>query len=134
MQTVCPILRRTPKQCHAPDDASRPGTALNVIAGIWLIISPGVLSFSTMRVPMWNTLLVGIAVLILAAIRLGTVGTVGLSWINCLVGIWLLISTFVLSFTLASTAMGNAVILGVLVALFALWSTLVSVPTAAPPR
>jgi hypothetical protein len=120
---------------RTPDDAGRPGTALNVIAGIWLIISPWVLGFSTVRLPMWDTLLVGIAVLVLAAIRLGTVGTVGLRWINFLLGIWLLISPFVLGLTLASTAMGNAVILGFLVALFSLWGALAGVSaTTAPPR
>lgn len=119
---------------NTPDDASRPGSALNVIAGIWLIISPWVLGFSNLQTPLWDTLLCGIAVLILAAIRLGTVGTVGLSWINFLVGIWLLISPFVLGFSGTSAAMGNDVILGILVGLFSLWGALASQPAAMPPR
>ncbi len=116
------------------DDASRPGSALNVIAGIWLIISPWVLGFSNLQTPLWETLLVGIAVLILSAIRLGTVGTEGLSWISFLVGIWLLISPFVLNFSGTSAAMGNDVILGILVGLFSLSGALAGQPAAMPPR
>jgi hypothetical protein len=118
-----------------PDDATHPGSALNVIAGIWLIISPWVLGFSNLQTPpLWDTLLVGIAVLILSAIRLGTVGTEGLSWISFLVGIWLLISPFVLNFSGTSAAMGNEVILGILVGLFSLWGALAGQPAAMPPR
>jgi hypothetical protein len=53
-----------------PGDGIRPASRLNVFAGIWLIISPWVLGFSWPTVARCNTLLVGIAVLIVAAIRL----------------------------------------------------------------
>src|SRR5437660_1756768 len=93
---------------NAPQDASRPASVLNVLAGIWLIISPWVLGFVDVQTAFWNTLLCGIAVLVLAAIRLGTAGTEGLSWANLILGIWLIISPFVLGFAAAQTAMGNA--------------------------
>jgi hypothetical protein len=116
------------------DDASRPASALNVLAGIWLIISPWVLGFTDLRVPLWDTLLVGIAVLVLAAIRLGTSGTTGLSWVNLLLGIWLIISPFVLGFTAASAAMSNAIVLGILVGIFSLWAALATRTPALSPR
>ena len=116
------------------DDASRPASALNVLAGIWLIISPWVLGFTDLRVPLWDTLLVGIAVLVLAAIRLGTSGTTGLSWVNLLLGICLIISPFVLSFTTATAAMSNAIVLGILVGIFSLWAALATRTPVLSPR
>jgi hypothetical protein len=111
---------------NTPEDASRPASVLNVLAGIWLIISPWVLGFGdmTMQAAFWSTLLSGIAVLVLAAIRLATTGTQALSWLNLLAGVWLIISPFVLAFSAAQMAMGNAIFLGILVAIFSLWAAL----------
>ncbi len=121
---------------NTPEDASRPASVLNVLAGIWLIISPWVLGFNDLQAAFWNTLLVGIAVLVLAAIRLATTGTPGLSWINLILGVWLIISPFALAFAAAQTAMGNAIFLGILVGIFSLWAALgAQTPaTTAPPR
>jgi hypothetical protein len=116
------------------DDASQPASTLNVLAGIWLIISAWVIGSAGLPVALWDTLIVGIVVLVLAAIRLGTRGATGLSWINFLLGIWLIISPFVLGYTAASGAMTNAIILGILVAIFSLWAALAR-PTSVPsPR
>jgi len=117
------------------DDASRPASILNVLAGIWLIISSWLLGFADLETAFWSTLLAGIAVLVLAAIRLATTDTPGLSWLNLLVGIWLIISPFVLAFTAAQTAMGNAIFLGILVGIFSLWAALgAQTTTVARPR
>jgi hypothetical protein len=116
------------------DNAGHPASALNMLAGIWLIISAWILGFAGLPVPLWNTLLVGIAVLVLAAIRLGVPATSGLSWITFLVGIWLIISPYVLGFTAASAAMTNAIVLGILVGIFSLWAALASRPSVSPSR
>jgi hypothetical protein len=107
---------------------------LNVLANIWLIISAWVLGFADLRVPLGDTLIVGIVVLVLAAIRLGAPEAMALSWINCLVGIWLIISPFVLGFTGVTAAMSNAIILGILVGIFGLWAALAPRTTMPSPR
>jgi len=94
---------------------SRRVSTLNVFAGIWLIASPWVLGLSWPPAARGNALLVGIAVLILAAIRLTTPHTTVLSWINVLLGIWLVISPFLLGFYVVSSATGNALVLGGLI-------------------
>lgn len=120
---------------NTPDNATRPASVLNVLAGIWLIISPWVLGFNDLQVAFWDTLLVGIAVLVLAAIRLATTGTQGLSWINLILGVWLIISPFALGFAAAQVSMGNAIFLGVLVGIFSLWAALGAQTTSpAPPQ
>lgn len=105
-------------------DTSRPASGLNVVAGIWLIISAWVVGFAGQPLATWETLCVGIAVLVLAIIRLGTPGAVGLSWINFLLGIWLIIAPFVLGFSESVAATRNSVVLGILVGVFGLWGAI----------
>lgn len=42
---------------------------VNFVLGLWLIIAPFVLHYSTLSTAMWNSVLVGIVVAILAIIR-----------------------------------------------------------------
>jgi predicted membrane protein len=44
---------------------------VNILAGIWLFISPWVLKFSATRPALWNALIVGALVIIFAAWDLG---------------------------------------------------------------
>jgi hypothetical protein len=104
-------------------DASRPASVLNILAGIWLAICPWILGFVD-STAIWNTCILGIVVIILAAIRLNTVGTQPLSWLNCLCGVWLIISPFVLHYSGYVSPMWNDIILGILVVLFGLWGAL----------
>ncbi len=109
-------------------DAARTASVLNVIAGIWLIISPFILAFATAATPLWNTLIVGVIVLILAGIRASDPrNNIGLSWVNLLLGIWLIISPWVLHYGDLRTAVWNDVILGIIVGILAIWSA-VSTP------
>lgn len=49
---------------------------VNIVAGIWLIISPFVLGFTTNTAAMWNAIILGIIVLVIAAVSAyGGVGT-----------------------------------------------------------
>ena len=114
------------------DDDGPPTSTLNVLAGIWLIVSPWVLGFAGLGVPFWDTLLVGVAVAGLALIRLRTPGATGLSWINVFVAIWLIISPFVLGFTIASAAMSNAIFLGILVSMFSALALATQSPAPSP--
>ncbi len=118
---------------HDPDRVGRtPGTqagavktasGINVIAGIWLIISPFVLTFYRDPAATWDLIIVGIIVLILAATRVaGPLRTAWASWINLILGIWLIISPFVLRYAHNYTAMWDSIILGIIVGVCAIWS------------
>jgi hypothetical protein len=114
---------------------------LNVVAGVWLIISAWVLGFNGVAAAVWDCVIVGIAFLMMAAIRL-VLGTWiinspwvrGTSWLTLIVAIWLIISPWVLGFSATAPARGNAVILGILAALIALWAALAVQRTTASPR
>ena len=78
-------------------------SGLNVLAGIWLIISPFVLNFHGGDA-YWNPIVFGAIIAGLALIRAaGAFRASGLSWINAAIGIWLFIS----GFWLASSAAGT---------------------------
>jgi len=91
----------------------------NVLLGIWVIISPFVLGVHTPK-GIWNNVVVGALVGILAVIR-WSMHQQGWSWLNMILGIWLVISPFVLF--LSGAAMWNNAILGIIVAALALTNT-----------
>lgn len=101
---------------------ARTASIINLIAGIWLIISPSALGFvnsATQTNNVWLGFIVGILALIRA---IWPKQTVWASWLNILAGIWLIISPFVLGFVMSSERI-NDVIIGIIVAAFAIWST-----------
>ncbi len=87
-------------------------SAINVVLGIWIIISPFVLGYAQNQTAKWNDVATGIAVAIMA-LR-------GFSVWNIALGVWLVISPFVLGFANAPTLLWNNVILGALVGIVAL--------------
>jgi hypothetical protein len=96
-------------------------SSLNVVAGIWLIISPFVLLYAN-RTAQNNDIVVGAVITLFAVIRaiLPGAGTTGLSWLNGLWGVWLIVASFVLGY--GGVARPNEIILGIIVLVFSLWS------------
>lgn len=41
---------------------------INILAGIWLIVSPWVLGFTSNTTALWNAVILGIIVLVIAAV------------------------------------------------------------------
>lgn len=102
------------------DDATT-ASALNVLAGIWLVIAPWVLGYST-AASRWNDVACGGAVILLAAVRVSAPARrAWLSLVNVAIGIWLIITSFALSSY--GTEWANDIILGAIVALLGLWSS-----------
>lgn len=92
---------------------------VNIALGIWVIISPFILGFHSSSA-LWSNVVAGVLVGILALLRWG-MHQPGWSWLNLIIGIWLVLSPFVLF--LGGPAMWNNVILGIIVAAFALTNT-----------
>ncbi len=106
-------------------------SGLNVLAGIWLIISPWVLNYGPGD-PKWNNVVFGAIIALLALAKIG--GALRATWlsaVNAVIGVWL----FVAAFTIDSswTAGWNDIILGVIVFLLALGSASASERGAAAP-
>jgi nitrate reductase NapE component len=104
----------------ARDDAIT-ASALNVLAGIWLVIAPWVLGYASVS-STWNDVACGGAVILLAAERASAPSRrPWLSFVNVAIGIWLIVAAFVLSSY--GTEWANDIILGAIVALLGLWSS-----------
>jgi hypothetical protein len=104
-------------------DQVRWASGVNVLAGLWMIISPFVLGYSNLSGALWSDVIVGIAIAVVAAIRAGgAVDQPWLSWVNALLGAWLIVSPWVLGFADSANALWNNVIIGVIVLVLGAWS------------
>ena len=103
----------------------RTASGLDIIAGIWLIISSWVLSYASHTTPFWNDVIIGAVIAVIALIRFfGAWRASWLSWINVVLGIWLIISPWVLGYTGIHAAAWNNVILGIIVIVLSWWSAM----------
>src|SRR5579864_3766432 len=90
---------------------------INALLGIWVIVSPFVLNYRVPRV-VWSNVIAGGVVLVIALVR-SCVRKQVWSWINIILGIWIIISPFVLGF-LSEVEMWNNIALGIIIAAIAL--------------
>ena len=103
---------------------------LNMVFGAWLIVSPYILGYTSSQAR-WQQAAAGIIVLLLAAIRFMAPQIQWVSWVNALVGVWMIIAPFTSATGYQSTvAFWNEVVIGILVALSGLWNA--SIHTTAP--
>ena len=102
---------------------------LNLILGIWMIVSPWALRYQTdmtlnavmSNAATSNAVILGILIAAAALIALFRV-MAWEEWANVVLGVWLVISPWALGFSSLATAMWNAVIVGIVVAVLALWA------------
>jgi hypothetical protein len=98
----------------------RTAAGLNVLAGIWLIISPFVLDYTGSDAT-WNPIVFGAIVALFGFARMaGAYRAAWLSILNMAIGVWLFISAFWLADS--PRASWNVGILGVIVFILGSWS------------
>ena len=119
---------------------------LNILAGLWLIISPFVLGYADFG---WAArtggsaatsidFIVGFVIAVLAVIRFFGARSLGvevfhdqivwLSWANVALGLLLIATPFLFSLTDLSAAYWNNIMVSVIVAILSAWNALVSRP------
>lgn len=97
----------------------------NIVLGLWLIIAPFLLGYTGIAAAMWNEIIVGVIVVVLAWLRVSNPGRMTwLSWSNVVLGLWLIAAPFVLGYSGTAAAMWNEVIVGLLIAGLGTWSAL----------
>ena len=68
-------------------------------AGIWLLIAPFVLGYSTLAQALWNDLIVGVLLVTLALVRVfKPLRYAGVSWTIVALGVWLILAPFILGY------------------------------------
>ncbi len=93
----------------------------NLILGVWLLISPWILSYVLGSVPAWNAHIVGIVVGVAALAALVAFHKWE-EWVNVVLGVWLIVSPFLLGYAMLANALWNQIIVGVLIGILALWT------------
>ena len=88
--------------------------ALNIIAGIWLFVSPWVYN-AYHNGSAWNSWIVGAVIVLFAAIRFSSPGTRALSVLNMLLGAWTFASPWIYGYTGNSGRFINSLCVGVVV-------------------
>ena len=107
--------------------ASQWKDVVNLILGLWLIVSPWALSFAADRRPMWNAVIIGVIIAVAALAALISFHKWE-EWIEAALGLWLIISPYILGFTAQMNATVNQVIVGIIVAALAIWTVAGSQP------
>ncbi len=91
---------------------------VNLVLGLWLVVSPWVLAFSQNGAAMWNAVIVGAIFVVLSLLALSDAKPWE-EWSELVVALWLLVSPWVLGYSAVGAAMWNAVIVAVIVGVLA---------------
>ena len=97
--------------------------AANLVLGLWLVISPWVLSYATETIPTGNAFIVGVIIAVAAAAAFIAFHKWE-EWVNVVLAAWLIVSPFALDYASHATILWNQLIVGALVAILALWTAL----------
>lgn len=104
-------------------------SGLNAMLGAWLVISPWMLGFTPGQAATGNSIVIGVAIALLGVARAyGAYRTTWLSWLNVLLGGWLVLAPWVLMYGHDAAAPNSAVV-GITVLVLAAWSAMAE-PTA----
>lgn len=96
---------------------------LNGILGLWLAASPWLLDYQDQTVAMWSAVIAGLA-LCAAALGAVFVPRAWEEWTEAALGVWMIVSPWVLSFSDHRIAMHSAAWTGVAALALALWTLL----------
>jgi len=97
--------------------------AVNVLLGVWLVLSPWALAFQGDALVTSNVVLVGLA-LVATALGAILVPRAWEEWTEAFIGLWLMASPWVLGFYGLRQAMFGAMITGLVVIVLAMWTLL----------
>lgn len=94
---------------------------VNGVLGAWLILSPWALGFAGEMIAMWNFVAVGV---LLVATALGAIflPRAWEEWTESVLGLWLVVSPWILGFTASEAATVNAVLSGLGIVMLSLWA------------
>ena len=102
-------------------EGKRAQDLINLILAVCLFISPWVVGFAAEMTPAYNAWIVGVVIGALAVATL-SVFAEWEEWVNMVLGLWLIVSPWLLGFMANANAMGTHVVLGVLVVLESAWA------------
>jgi len=106
-----------------PVTQTKSASGINVLLGCWLIVSPWIFSYAGNQGGLWNSIVAGIIVLLVAANRIYSPRSgVTLSWLNLLLGLWTIASPWIYGYYDNTAAMWDCVAVGIAIVAMASWS------------
>jgi hypothetical protein len=93
---------------------------VNILLGIWLVVSPWVLAYVDETMAAWNAAVIGV-VIALAAMSALVAYEKWEEWITAALAAWLIASPYVFGFGGMQAAAWNHLVVGLLVGVLALW-------------
>ena len=93
----------------------------NGVLGVWLALSPWIVQYASHTTAMTNAVIAGV-LLIAAALGAMLVPRAWEEWTEAALGVWMVISPWVLGFSTETNAMNTAVGTGIVVAALAAWT------------
>ncbi len=104
-------------------------SALVFLAGVWLVLAPYALDYQNTGTGFdgyWNDIVIGLALVVVAGIRMATpIRTAALSLVSVVLGAWLIIAPFMLDYNAgvdAVSATWNDIVVGIIVVVLAMTS------------
>jgi hypothetical protein len=98
---------------------------LVALAGLWEVLAPFILGYSATMLALWNAIIAG-AILIVLGVWIALNEDPGpdrtLDRVNVGVGVWLVVSPFILGYTTVVAALWNDIIIGAVVIVLAAWT------------
>lgn len=95
--------------------------ACNLVLGVWLAVSPWALSYATEGASTWNAHVIGVVVAVAALAALIAFHKWE-EWVNAVLGVWLIVSPYLLGFAAYRDALWNQIVVGVLILVLAIWA------------
>jgi len=95
--------------------------AINLVLGVWLIVSPLALGYAAQTSAAWNAYSIGVVIAVLSAAALWQFQKWE-EWLSAALGAWLIISPWILGFSEGHVATWNQIIIGIVVGALAFWS------------
>lgn len=100
---------------------------VTLVAGVWEILAPFILGYSSVAGPTTNAIILGIVLGVLGlwvalAKSSGTVRS--LSWVNAVLGAWLIVAPFIINYGGKGGATANDIIVGVVVVVLEVWGAI----------
>jgi hypothetical protein len=112
-------------------------SGLVALAGLWEVLASSILNYSATTVALWNAIITGVVLIILGvwtALNEDTGTDKTLGWVSMAVGVWLVVSPFILGYVAVAAALWNDIIVGAVVIVLAAWAASVLDKEMTPQR
>ena len=100
---------------------AKTASGINVVLGAWLLASPWIFGYVGTSAA-WNSVVIGALILIIGATRVVALVSPALARVNLVFGLWTIASPWIFGYAAGEPAMWNSIVVGIVVALMAIWS------------